>query len=445
MNHRSLSVALAVLVFAAGAALAATTAGYLDPSFGTGGIEFLDDPTPRAITPDDEYVAIASEAPVGGGNTQWVVYRYQADGSRDAAFGASGNGRTAPLFGAAGNDEARDAVVAPDGRILVTGWVWRSFGRGKQLSYDRDLVVACFEADGDLDTTFGNGGTTVVDIGSGDAGHHIATKGTSSSYAIYACGGTQVSATVQGSGGKGKKGGGSTTTTTAVVVVKLDMDGDLDPAFGSDGVLVDNVSAEFNDTAYGLVVDDLDRPIVSVFQNPSGFVPAGASVVLLRYSAAGAIDTTFAGDGRMLEDSTVGRSISALLLDADGTSVIAGSSSLEGIARYDDTGTLDTVFDTSGLAVDDEIHGLEVDASGRVLALVWVGPWTDYAVTVARFLDNGDADTSFGPDADGMGAWAEVDTRDSPRALFVRSDGKIILVGYDPIGDQGFLARYTAE
>lgn len=86
-----------------------------------------------------------------------------------------------------------------------------------------------------------------------------------------------------------------------------------------------------------------------------------------------------------------------------------------------------------------------MDADGKVIALLWVGPFGDYALTVGRFLATGAVDTAFGPNADGMGEWTEVDLQDAPEAVLLRSDGKIMLVGLDAVANETILARYTVD
>ena len=149
-------VLFAILAMTAlvGTAWAAGMAGERDAAFGTDGIVTYDDVGARVITADDGYLGLGSLAPTGGGFTQWVLYRFEEDGSRDTSFGG-GDGATTPLFGAERDDRANAVLEAPDGRIFVAGDVSTATvsGKGKRatVTYDRDMVVACFESDGDLD------------------------------------------------------------------------------------------------------------------------------------------------------------------------------------------------------------------------------------------------------------------------------------------------------
>lgn len=126
--------------------------GSLDMSFGTGGkVE-----TPIPVSGGAEAHAIALQADgkivVGGpsgDNRDFVLARYNANGSPDTSFGTGGIVTTATGYLAA-------VALQPDGKIIAAG------GGGP------GFALARYDANGSLDTSFGPGGIVTEDLGPGD-------------------------------------------------------------------------------------------------------------------------------------------------------------------------------------------------------------------------------------------------------------------------------------
>jgi uncharacterized delta-60 repeat protein len=84
---------------------------------------------------------------------QFALVRYNVDGSPDASFGAAGKVTSAFSKSA----EAHFLAVQPDGKIIVQGFV--------DNGSSRDAVSARYNADGSLDSSFGIDGLVVTDFG----------------------------------------------------------------------------------------------------------------------------------------------------------------------------------------------------------------------------------------------------------------------------------------
>ena len=83
---------------------------------------------------------------VAGGNGDFVVDRFNSDGSPDSTFGV-GSGSVTTDFG---YDDGGDALaLQPDGRIVVAGHIY--------ASGSISVGVACYNTNGSLDTSFGSG------------------------------------------------------------------------------------------------------------------------------------------------------------------------------------------------------------------------------------------------------------------------------------------------
>ncbi len=128
-------------------------AGALDQSFGVHGI-VLDStfPYPRGGAvglQTDGKILVAGTTYSPTTRYDFVLERFNSDGSPDTSFGSAGTVRTDLVSGS--NDEANCIAIQSDGRILVAG--------SSQLAgatYVSSAIVR-YNADGTLDTTFDGG------------------------------------------------------------------------------------------------------------------------------------------------------------------------------------------------------------------------------------------------------------------------------------------------
>jgi len=137
--------------------------GALDPTFGNGGLvttdfdTFNDDAFSLLIQPDGKIIAVGS-AKNPTNFYDFAAARYLSNGTLDTTFGIAGKVRTD--FGAHNFDQARAAVLQPDGRLVAAGFAI-SHGGGVQ-----NFALARYDSRGKLDSTFANTGKTQVDFGS---------------------------------------------------------------------------------------------------------------------------------------------------------------------------------------------------------------------------------------------------------------------------------------
>ena len=93
----------------------------------------------------------------------WAIARYHADGSLDTGFGTNGriiNDSGPTPFGVSA-EGAEKVLIQPDGKIVVAGGVNRADNSGVA---DSNFVVMRFTASGASDTGFGPGGSTVANF-----------------------------------------------------------------------------------------------------------------------------------------------------------------------------------------------------------------------------------------------------------------------------------------
>jgi uncharacterized delta-60 repeat protein len=141
--------------------------GRLDPSFGTGGRVVTDlggdEFFPKAALQSDGKIVVAGTTYAPGDFVgDFAVARYNPDGSLDAGFGA--RGKVITDFG--GNEALNDIAVQPNGKIVVVG---TSFDEG-------DFALARYNADGSLDAGFGAGGKVITDLGGYDSASSVAIQ-----------------------------------------------------------------------------------------------------------------------------------------------------------------------------------------------------------------------------------------------------------------------------
>jgi uncharacterized delta-60 repeat protein len=126
-----------------------------DPAFGDGGdvrttIGTSDRLRKLVVLPDGKILGVGSTT-VAVGDNDIGLARYDADGTPDATFGAGG---VAVVSLGAGRDEPLDAVLAPDGTVLVAGQTCAPQCRG---------FLARLLPDGRLDPEFGDDGVVSSD------------------------------------------------------------------------------------------------------------------------------------------------------------------------------------------------------------------------------------------------------------------------------------------
>ncbi|MBB1077631.1 DUF1566 domain-containing protein, partial [Rhodoferax sp. 4810] len=218
-------------------------------------------------------------------------------------------------------------------------------------------------------------------------------------------------------------------------------DGYLDTTFGSDGN--GRVTTDFGNylTAYSLTLQSDNKILVAGARN-DGYV------ALVRYSAAGLLDTSFGNGGQVAVDlggipSQVDQSV---LVDASGI-LLAGEN---GLARYTDAGGLDTSFDSDGKVTtvfngsSDEITSIAFDVganAGKILVAGTISS-TGYDFGLARYNTDGSLDISFGT---GGKVTTDFGSEERGNALAVQSDGKILIAGSANDSTNFALARYNTD
>ncbi len=460
------------------------TAGGLDPTFGQGGtarVGFIGSLSETAFAvaaqPDGKLIVVGGP----GQHVQSVdvaadfeVARLNADGSLDPSFGQGGRVQTD--FG--GADNASAVGVQTDGKIVVVG---KSGPAG--LNTSSAFAVARYNADGSLDTTFGQGGTQLTPLDgspftfatdlvlqgdgkivvAGAAGRNVVVSGVTtfvedtalvrynadgSLDASFGQGGTAMAGN-SGAAGLDVQADGKFVVmqTTVHQLVRFNTNGTLDTTFGSSGKVVVDFVGSANEGRD--VVVQADGKIVAL-----GRAQAVTDFVLSRFNPDGTLDTSFGSNGRAHAGfgSVEPRK---LALQSDGKLLTTGTQlgnigfpeTFFATARFNPDGSLDSAFGESGRVITDPgiaaaAYSLALENGQPVVAGVarFRGVLTDFALV--RYTTDGALDSAFG-----TGGTAHVDfqgaSNDAAAGFTLQADGKIIQVGTN--GVDFALARYNPD
>ncbi len=299
------------------------------------------------------------------------------------------------------------------------------------------LTATMHAAPGDLDLTFGTGGKVTTDIGSitNDGAHDIAIQ-------------TDGKILVAGSTSDGTKGNFALVRYTAT--------GTLDPSFGSGGKVTTAIGSR-GDGARSIIVQADGRILVAGNSNSGTQLNPNLDFALVRYTSAGALDTTFGTGGKVTTPIGSSDDVSYdLAVQADGKILVVGYTVVGSdydlaMVRYTATGALDTTFGTGGKVVTPVGTWLDIGRSVTVQAdgkIVVVGNSANsgnpYDFAVVRYTSAGALDTSFGT---GGKVTTPIGTDDDrARGVVVLGDGKIVVSGDFDNGTHSDFAvvRYTA-
>jgi uncharacterized delta-60 repeat protein len=405
-------------------------AGQPDITFGTGGTTSVnfggnDTAAGMAIQADGKYV-------VAGGTTangNAALARFNADGSLDTIFGSGG---AVTLNVPSDVAYFNDVAIQPNGDIVAVGNV------AVTNTTSDSLFIARFLPNGALDTTFGTGGKVFVTITS-------SSPEAAEAVAIQPDG----KIVVAGYADSGTSG------NSQFALIRLTTAGSLDSTFGSSGVVKTSIGTGTVDTASALVLQP-DGGIVVAGQtnNPTSKVSAFA---LVRYTAAGSLDSTF-GTGGIVSTSTGGLDFArAIAIQADLKIVVAGhatvgSAGAFALARYNTNGSLDGTFGSTGTKVDSiatdsyGLTSLAIQANGKIVAAGTTVVNANEAFAVIRYNADGSRDATFG--TNGTTTTNFSTGSDIPTALVINGSGAIAVAGSAATASNGVnfaLARYLGD
>ncbi|MFL5740694.1 MAG: T9SS type A sorting domain-containing protein [Flavisolibacter sp.] len=427
----------------------------------------------------------------------------QNDGLLDNSWGNNGT-VTATVGGSVASTGRQKLILLTSG--AHSGYMLQSFTVTNSGTGFNDFGVARYDADGNLDQTFGTGGFTTIDFGGNDYATSMALQSDGkiivSGYSVNTTTGRASFATARltangvldntgpsafGTGGSGKVttnlsdddlaysvlvqpddkiivGGSSGTITSGEIfsfgLVRYGVNGTLDAGFGTGGKVITTINGF--DQINSIALQSNSKIVVAGFTNPSSF-----NFALARYNSNGTLDNTpgsFGTNGIAVADLAPGRDdyANTVVINSTGK-IIAGGAADNGtnldfaLTQFTSTGALDPSFSSDGIVTTDfgqnDVaydltieNGSKLILMGRTYTGPEIGPGTDNDYAVARYLSNGTPDLSFGT-SNGTNTVDFASSNDLGYSVAL-GPGYIMLGGVNDISGQGSvlgLARLTDQ
>lgn len=322
-------------------------------------------------------------------------------GALDMNYGTSG---VAAFDFSENNALTYVTLIQPDGKALLAG---SALNNGSPV-----FAIARFNPDGSSDSTFGAGGGLTTNID------------TSTIYAIA----------LQPLNGEIVVAGFSQDSIGKFALARYTTGGVPDSTFGSGGIITTSIKGVMDMAA-------------AVAIQPDGKILAGGIsedstgkwyFAVARYLANGTLDGSFNGNGLVTTlIDTGGASLAGLLLQTDGSIILAGNSISGGIGhpvlvRYTSSGGLDNTFGSNGIVnsnlaqSDNRINSAVLQPDGKIV----VGGYALSMLQVfalARFNSDGSLDNTFGNSGIVLNATGTSDNVIT--SLVLQPDKKIIATG----------------
>ena len=402
--------------------------GSLDTGFDSDGIAKTtisgngDDVAQSVAIQTDGKIVAAGYTSIGNQDSNFAAVRYNTNGSLDTTFNAAGL-----MPGVVTTDinfyydYAASVVIQTDGKIVVVGT------SGNFNSSNSDFAVVRYNADGTNDTTFSADGKVTTHIANGDNASAVALQGNGKIIVV----------------------GGVDGADATFATIRYNSDGSLDTGFDSDGIVLTNVVAGF-ENANAVKVQSDGKIIVG--GNAAG------NFGLVRYSANGALDTSWGTNGIVTTDFGFSNDIaSSLAIQTDGKIVAAGSSGGRiAVARYFGPpipipGELDLTFDTDGKVTtccgNSPGHSVAIQYDGKIVVGGSRINLSNFRgeIWLVRYNTDGSIDASFGNSGTVTVLTVTDNAAPGRVVIAIQSDSKIV-VAYSGAGSSGhgtFVYRFN--
>lgn len=394
--------------------------GSLDKSFGNGGIAIAD------ITPSDDFLTSVAITATGGiiaaGNStgNFMLVAFTSTGMRDPSFGINAVATT--NFNGM-NSSINAICLQADGKIIAAGYVNSPSGS--------DFALARYNADGSPDPGFNGTGRTSTDFGGWD----VAT------------------AIVPGGDGKIYAGGSSAdfSGNQHFRVARYNTDGSPDETYNSG---TGSVLAAFGNSYDVLTCIGLQIDGSVVAGGNTNINPVSNDIALVHINTDGTIDKNFGNNGLVLADiNSQNDECGWLVVQPDGKILTGGASTVFvplyqswfTCLRFDANGNPDPGFARNGVLqefIPQNIFAysaLMVQPDNKLLA---AGEWNDGAnsgMFISRFEANGLPDASYGDNCRKELAFES-------GCFAFEPDGKLLRISFSPANNGDFsLLRYNAD
>lgn len=352
-----------------------------------------------------------------------------SSGHLDTSF--SGDGKLSTTFAAGQPAWARSVVTQSNGKITVAG------DSTAPSATNSNIYVARYTQAGALDTTFKSTGKLVINLGANEQARALLVLPTTGKLVL--------------AGQKCPVG----WIPCDAVVIRLNANGSMDTTFNGTGRRIDDVGGGDNGSLAAAVYPGGKIVAAGYMLKASG----DADFAVIRYTAAGGLDTTFSGDGKQTISFGAGRQdvARAIAVQTDGKILVAGKTCDAAnancnfaLARLNANGALDLTFNKTGkqitnLGGSDFASAIAIQQNGKIVLAGgrdWGG--TSY-FALARYNTNGTLDTTFAGTGKTVTDFSGDANPDYITAMHLQSNGMIVACGdvYAGSTSNFALARYT--
>lgn len=313
--------------------------------------------TSVAIQPDGKILVAGHQ-----NHDRWAAARYLPNGTLDASF--DGDGRQTIGF----DGDATDVLVQSDGKIVLVGGNLNTGPIG--LGFDWNFAIARLNPNGRLDTTFNGGGKKEVGFG----GEFEFAEG----------------ATIDSEGRIIVVGDSSQPTGYRFAVTRLKRDGTKDTTFGDGGTVLTAFPSYRDSKATGVTIQPDGKIVVVGSTGDHAISQKNFDFAVARYLPSGKLDPTFGAARTGLVEIGFGGGDRAddVIRSNDGALIVAGTSNGKfALAALTDKGALDRSFGTNGQKVTGADASTVAVAQGAEMSRFVVAGGKN--MQVARYLDRG--------------------------------------------------------
>jgi uncharacterized delta-60 repeat protein len=359
----------------------------LDLTFGKGGkvltkIDSSTESVAAIAIQSDSKILLAGTTLPSVFEGEFLIVRYNTDGSPDKTFGK--NGKVITDFNNH-NDIAATCVIQSNGKILIVGSTVNPAN-----SYQADFAIARYKTDGSLDSSFGVFGKLIIDFDNrSDYASSVALQGDDK---IVISGYTSLENGIE----------------SHMALVRLNSNGNVDSSFGINGKII---NADFNNDSNFNIQVAIQSDGKILISGTTGYSYQGNSdFLLVRYSAQGVLDSSFGNSGKVSTDFSGYQDFcSAIQIQNDGKIILAGSTSANvsalsnfGLTRYNSDGTLDLSFGKNGKVTTGYSNQIEngiamtIQDDNKILVTGQDLVNSVYYSILVRYTEGGQLDNTFG-------------------------------------------------
>lgn len=241
------------------------------------------------------------------------------------------------------------------------------------------------------------------------------------------------------------------SSSTKIILVRYNTNGTPDLTFGTGGVVTFTIPSNTGTAVSGAVLDGNGKIVVC----GTTILSSKNNLFAARFNNSGSIDTTFNTTGYKTLTANSGYTASSIKIDANAKIVLGGSQAPTAtttnflLVRWNNNGAADTTFGTGGVvtttisgATVSSINSIFIDSSNRVVVAGYSGSSTAARFTIGRYRVNGTLDTTFGASLNGIQV-TQVGANSQANTVAIDLNGQIVAAGVSD--NQNMIVRYTAN